>query len=135
MRKTFFVLALCVALANCAGSPNNRSRYGTIKEVTLEKVYTRGASTGAMVGTAVGMLSGSLTGATTGYAAGLAVDDAAKDVVYDYDAWNVLVELDNGEVLRIGSRKYYGSHFEAGQRIEIYSPIAADGSALFRPAK
>ncbi|MFC3935504.1 hypothetical protein ACFOW3_12850, partial [Acidovorax facilis] len=76
-----------------------------------------------------------LSGATTGYAAGLAVDDAAKDVVYDYDAWNVLVELDNGEVLRIGSRKYYGSHFEAGQRIEIYSPIAADGSALFRPAK
>lgn len=135
MRQTFLALALCLAVASCASSPSRRPQFATIKEVTLEKVYTQGASTGAMVGTVVGLLSGNLTGTATGYAAGLAVDDAAKDVFYDHDAWNLLVQLDDGRVVKLTGYKYAGTHYEAGQRIEILSPIDHHGGALFRPAK
>lgn len=135
MRQTFLALALCLLVASCASSPGRQPRFATIKEVSLEKVYTQGASTGAMVGSAVGLLSGNLTVATTGYAAGLAVDGVTKDVVYDHDAWKLLVELEDGRIVRLTGYKYAGSQYEVGQRIEIISPIREDGGALFRPAK
>ncbi|WP_306554064.1 hypothetical protein, partial [Acidovorax sp.] len=63
------------------------------------------------------------------------INSVAKDVVYDHDAWKLLVELEDGRIVRLTGYKYAGSQYEVGQRIEIISPIREDGGALFRPAK